>query len=68
MLTQWLIILTFFLGWVGDYTFWSYPNLPNGNSPLFDNAKIRIYFGKCKEKRGFNVPLTFGSLPVSIYY
>ena len=54
------LINTFFLGWVGDYTFSSHRNPSNGDSPLFDTAKIRIYFGKCKCYPEFNIPLTFG--------
>lgn len=48
--------------WVGDYTFWFHPNPSNGDSPLFDTAKIRIYFEKCKCSPEFNILLTFGSL------
>jgi len=38
----------FFLGRVGDYTLWFHPNLSNGNSPLFDNAKIQNNLGEIK--------------------
>ena len=53
------IINTFFLVWVGDYTLSFYRNLPNGDSPLFDIAKVRNKIEKSKRSPDFNIPLTF---------
>ena len=46
--------------WVGDYTLWLYPNPPNGDSPLFDIAKVQNKIEKSKCYPEFNIPLTFG--------
>ena len=40
--------------WVGDHTLWLYPNPPNGDSPLFDTAKVQNKIEICKRSPDFN--------------